>query len=765
MPNYLDQLYASYAQNTARFPVLYSVLAGQLGVSSESTAKAEVGFIPIDEHGNQAWAFPERNAKGDVVGIHERLDNGKKYAVKGSKRGLAYMVNHDITQYEGDYGWERTSAGQPCPICHGASSDGSFKPSGCLYPKGEYDNPNAVICVRTSVGAVKELGLGHLHIVDPARQKLVIQDHSLLLPSERPILVVEGWSDVLAAYNIGFVAIGKPSGCSKQTGQDLAKLLCGRDVVVMGENDKTGIGGMEATATLLLARCASVTKLMPPKTVSDLRQWTKVGLTQEGLLAVIEASGQQLSKNKLLKDDRAITVANAWIDDYLTCDGVPTFGRYKGSYVGYDGVGWETMVDDKVYARLIGDMGYKNFTDASGNTKPYKLTNAKISDVLRACTVNCLIEKTDPCWLDGRDRPDPNRLILLTNGILDIDRYMAGDTANMMRNHDPNLFTFYKLPYAFDEDAESQVWDDFCLDTFQKKDKMLLASEWGGYQFMPDMRQEVMMVCQGVKRGGKGTYGNTLQHMLGGSPNASVTTFPTLAGQFGLAPLQNALSVIVGDATSDSKGGSEQAILLTILNIVGRDAAILNPKHKAHLDMVTLRCRFTFCMNFFPKFRDDSGALMDRTMILTFTNSHSGREDKTLKDRLAKEASEGKMLNWALRGLKSLYTRGSFTIPEESVGSKKIFASVSSPFGQFREDCYETDSNGPGVHASRIWYLWKWWCKDAGVKYGGKSDFIHKLVQMTPNTREVPRGVDGNTERMIAGIKLTELATEAIGNC
>lgn len=751
MPD-IAKLYTTYAANTAQYPALYAELAEQLGVSAESVTNAEIGFIPVDPYGRQGWALPERNAKGDVIGIQVRFDNGKKEAVPGSKRGLAYMVNRDTTQYE-EAKWERTSAKYPCPLCKGESSDGSFKPSGCLYPKGEYDNPNAVTCVRISVGAVKKMELGYLHVFDLARQQAVLQNYSLLLPSDHPVLIVEGWSDVLAAYDIDFVAVGKPSGCSKMTASDLVKLVNSRDVVVMGENDAgTGKDGMEATAVQLMSACKNLTKLMPPKGVKDIRQWVEKGLTQEGLLGYISENGQRVTE-KPLADDRAITVANTWVEEHLTVSGVPTFGIYAGGYVGYNGIGWETWTDNKVYAKLIGDMGYKSFFDPQMAVKNYKLTNGKINDILRSCNVKCNIEKTAPCWLTAdEDKPDTKHLITLTNGILDIDRYVAGDTAHMMMNHDPNLFTFYQLPYAFDEDVESPLWDAFCLDTFQEEDKILLASEWTGYQFESDMAQEVMMVFQGPPRSGKGTYANTLHAMLGGSPNASVTTFPTLAGQFGLAPLQNALSVIIGDATADNKGGTERAVLLTILNIVGRDPAILNQKHEKHLDMVRLRCRFTFCMNFFPKFRDDSGALLDRTMIVKFNNSHSGCEDKTLKDRLAKDASRGKMLNWALRGIKSLHDRGSFTIPKESIEAKRIFASVVSPFGQFKQDCYDVDLTAC-ISADDIWWLWRKWCQDAGGKYGGKSDFIHKLLQMTPGTKEVREGYE---ERMIEGIKLTE---------
>lgn len=279
----LRGLYTSYAANMARFPAIYTELAEQLGVSEEAVAKAEIGFIPVDEWDHQAWAFPERTAKGDVIGIQERLDSGKKYAVSGSKRGLAYMVDRDVSQYKEDDGWERTSADYPCPLCG--------HPDGCMYPEGEYDNPNAVICVKTKTGATKEMGLGHLHVLDPVRQKLRIQNYSALLPSEHPVLIVEGWTDVLAAYDVGFVAVGRPSSSSSKTYPDLVKLLRGRDVVIMGENDAgTGVEGMEATFDRLRIehRITRLTTLMPPTEFKDIREWVKGGLTETELIAYID---------------------------------------------------------------------------------------------------------------------------------------------------------------------------------------------------------------------------------------------------------------------------------------------------------------------------------------------------------------------------------------------------------------------------------------------------------------------------------------------
>ena len=752
MPD-LTKLYAAYAQNTARFPALYTELARQLNVSEEAVTKAEVGFIPVDHKDNQAWAFPERDSKGAIVGIQERLMDGTKYMVPGSKRGLAYMVNRDTTQYDGNYGWERTSAEYPCPLCG--------HPDGCMYPKGEYENPNAVTCVTTKVGATKQTGMGYLHILDPARQKLVTQNYSLLLPSDHPVLIVEGWSDVLAAYDIGFVAVGKPSGCSKQTARDLVKLITGRDVVVMGENDAgTGEAGMEATAISLTKACKNLTKLMPPKGVKDIRQWVEKRLTQEELMGHIAGRGQQVT-DRPFNDDRTVTIAEVWIKDYNTLDGKRTFSIHNEKYVGFDGVGYERLKKNQVHGQLYRDIGDKLYIDGTGIVKPYKLTRAKVQDILDACTATCLINNDPPCWLTPGDHPNPSRLIVFQNGILDVDSYFAGKP--LMTNPDPNLFTFHKLPYAFDEDAESPLWDDTAADIFQAEDKIQLASEWCGLNLVPIMIYEKLMILKGLTRAGKGTYGNTLQALLGYKPNCSVTTFPQLAGQFGLQPLKDALSVVVGDATSTGRPGNENAILLMILNIVGRDRGIVNVKHMNHLDMVKFSCRFTFAMNFFPTFRDDSGSLEERTMILTFNNSHAGREDTSLKDELERQALEGKLINWALQGLKRLYNNEGFTVPDESAVALQAFGELVSPLGHFSRRCIESNPTGVGVVDDIAYDVWKIWCKNEGLKYGGKSDFVHKLLAMTPGMMQILPGEVGNQERMLMGIKMTEWA-EAVQN-
>ena len=743
----MNDLYNTYAQNIAKYPALYDELANQLGVSTESVFKVGAGLCPLDDQGNWSWVWPERDARGTVIGLSKRLTGGSKYMVKGSKRGLNYIVNHDITQYE-KRRWIRVSTDYPCSLCD--------KPDGCLYPENEYDNPNAVICVHISSGAAKSMEIGYLHILDPARQKLLTQNYSLLPPSEHSVLVVEGASDVCAAYDLGFTAVGKPS--AQGGGKELVELLSGRRCVILGENDAgPGKTGMEATFAKLQKACPDCTKVMPPEGVKDLRQWLAKGVTQAEVLEYIVKNGSQALSSEVFGSDESLVVAKSWLRDKKTIKGKVSLGIYRKGFVDFNGQCYEELSDAQVHQQLYNDIGGKSYLDATGALKPYKLTCAKVRDILQACSSSCLISGDTPRWLVPGVHPDPRRLIVFQNGILDVDDYFEGKIT--LHNPTPDLFTFNVLPYNFDETLESNLWDDTKADIFSEDEtKLLLLSQWFGYNLVPDMSQEKLMLFKGRTRSGKGTIANTLGAMLG-NHNWCATSFSSLAESFGYFPLIGKLCAVVGD-TKGARSGEENTVLMRLLNIVGRDAISVNVKGKPHLPKINLCCRFTFAMNDFPAFRDDSGSLEERTSILTFNKSYAGREDKTLKDRLEQEAASGKLVNFALRGLKSLYTNKEFVVPAESALALRTFRELVSPIPQFAQHCTEPDTGGPGVATDYLYDLWKWWCAREGLTPGQKSTLIRNLLSTIPDVIQIMDREVGNPDRMLMGIKVTQWAAD-----
>jgi phage/plasmid-associated DNA primase len=250
-----------------------------------------------------------------------------------------------------------------------------------------------------------------------------------------------------------------------------------------------------------------------------------------------------------------------------------------------------------------------------------------------------------------------------------------------------------------------------------------------------------------------------LTKMLG-ERNCASTTFQTLAGRFGRQPLLGKLGAVMGDARNTNTSEMSKA-LEYILMITGGDAVSIDRKHIAELPTIYLPCRFTLAMNDLPSFVDHSLALEARSNILKFNNSHAGREDFGLKSTLGKEAAEGKMIGFALEGLRSLYTNNEFIVPQESAVALRTFRELISPISHFAEKCLEPDIQGPGVSTDDLYECAKWWRDREGLKPMAKSVFIRNLNATMPHAVQIMEGEVGNHGRMMMGIKITDWAMKA----
>jgi len=494
------------------------------------------------------------------------------------------------------------------------------------------------------------------------------------------------------------------------------------------------------------------TKILPPPEIKDFRQWKIAGLTQQELLDYIEVAGDSSMSPDIFEDDIAYTVAKTWLKQNKIVGGKLLLRTFRRGFVQFDGHCYHDIPDELIHGQLYDYLAGKSFVHSDGTVRPYKPTCTKIRDILDACNAFCPIDAQPPAWLDDGSHPDPRRLITFQNGILDVNDYIKGKVT--LHNSTPDFFTFTVLPYKFDENLYSKLWEDFLNDIFnQDKDKITLLAQWFGYNTVPDLSYEKLMLFTGRPRSGKGTVLEALQAMLGDN-NCCETSFQALAGAFGYQPLIGKLSAVIGDAKSPKRGEAE-AVLEKILHITGGDAVSVNVKNKAALPLIRLACRFTIAMNDLPAFTDHSRALEYRTNILTFNNSYVGREDRTLKYKLRQEAESGKLINFALQGLAELYKGGDFIVPNESAMTMSTFRELVSPIVEFADNCLESVENN-GVPTDYLYNIWKWWCKREGRNTGLKSTFIRNLLSTMTNTLQIREGEVGNSDRVIMGVRVTE---------
>ena len=146
---------------------------------------------------------------------------------------------------------------------------------------------------------------------------------------------------------------------------------------------------------------------------------------------------------------------------------------------------------------------------------------------------------------------------------------------------------------------------------------------------------------------------------LTGEAHRGSSTLNDLADTFGLESIDR--QKVDRDPGRVRHGAAKRAAAIErIKSISGSDALSVNRKNKKLLPNVRLPGKITILCNRHPKFIDDSTALANRELVFTFDQSFLGKEDVTLRDKLAPEIPG--IANWSIAGLRRLREKGRFTV-------------------------------------------------------------------------------------------------------
>ncbi|MCX7429345.1 MAG: phage/plasmid primase, P4 family [Planctomycetia bacterium] len=731
-------------------PGMAGVLADKLGVTAASLMRLGLGWWPIEN----AWTFPERDAEGKVIGLIRRFWDGQKFCVKDAKRGLTYVATAVEDGYDPSrQTWLRVTDGYVCPICGGVKwcgVDGNVTP------------PRFVRCMRKAEGSVYDDARGgHIHELVPGAFRPPLKYRTPLESSALPVLVVEGQTDTAAGLDLGFVTVGRPSA---QGGLKLlAELLRGRKVVVLGENDSgAGKEGMDKTYEALKPGCPEVVKVLPPEEFKDLREWkNRGGLDQEGLLAAVK-DGSTTSDSTMLEDKAPLAIAERWLREYHTAEGMPILRKFKGEWFRWNGEAYDRLDEDagvrgSLY-RFLADKMFKTFSPGGDmRIQPFEATRSKVSDIVDALTMTCPVKAEPPCWLDGRQEPRMEDIVVFKNGILDVAAYLAG-TRKCLIPPTPNLFVQAAVPYEFDAKAACPTWIEFLGQVFDNDPgRTALLQEWFGYNMVSDTSMEKFMLMIGRPASGKSTVLDVMQSVMGRHQCAK-SSFASLCSDFGLWPLLGKLAIILPDAHVPRQVDAIQA-LERIKSITGGDGMSVNRKYLPQLPDEKLPGRFTIAVNEMPELPDHARSLSRRLVMLDFPITFEGREDRSLKRRLPEEAPG--IMVWALEGLRRLRQQGYFTTPPSSVPVAEEFQRFLTPIGDFLDECCEL-KNEPGgwTLKTQMYDAWSMWAKERGLRVGAHSRFGQRLMAQNPQIEASRVRTKGGLVHAYMGIVLTEAAKD-----
>ena len=233
--------------------------------------------------------------------------------------------------------------------------------------------------------------------------------------------------------------------------------------------------------------------------------------------------------------------------------------RCGGSWFSYFGGAYKEREDEAIRALV-----YDQFPKF-GASKVSNLLDAAKGLVLREA-----MEFAPPCWLDGRNGPDPRQLLVVRNGMVNI-------ATGELLPHDPELFTFNALDYDYDADAVAPArWLRFVNEVFHE-DCRDLVQQICGYLLTPDTSRQAIFVFVGAAGSGKSTLGRVLLSILG---NRNVCS-PSLSGlgtQFGQQVLIGKQLALISEMKLDHRDNKE-AIARVLLNISGEDPIAIPRKN------------------------------------------------------------------------------------------------------------------------------------------------------------------------------------------
>jgi putative DNA primase/helicase len=418
---------------------------------------------------------------------------------------------------------------------------------------------------------------------------------------------------------------------------------------------------------------------------------------------------------------------------------------YRGELFEYLGTHWEPVPDSDIIAEFWRFASRAKDAETGERVMPTKHSVSNFLEALRSVIIEPS-RLTAPFWRNGRDELPAEEIVAFKN-------YLVHLRHGITYSHTADYFGRHCLSYDYDRSAP--VPHEF---------KKFLKSLWPDDPESRDCLQEIIGYLVsgatdlqkifgffGAKRSGKGTIARMLRQLIGPSAYCG-PTMSSLAGPFGLQGLIDKKIAVIGDARLGRQSDVSE-LASRLLGISGEDTMTVSRKYLPDWTG-RMGVRFVMLSNEVPRMSDISGALASRFIVLHFSRSFFGKEDRQLESKINGELPG--ILNWALEGYERLRQRGSFIQPESGKTVLEDLEELSSPISMFiKEKC--RIEPGAQVECSELYQAWRDWCESQGREHPGtQQTFGRDLKAALPEVRVSRPRIDGERIRVYEGVSLAQ---------
>jgi putative DNA primase/helicase len=423
--------------------------------------------------------------------------------------------------------------------------------------------------------------------------------------------------------------------------------------------------------------------------------------------------------------------------------------RSNGDWLRYDAPAnkYEEVPDEAFSAQTWSWVDKRPYV-REGEVKTVTATRDVVANVVAAAVAQRQGPRAVPCWHPRREGdPDPADLLPVVNGLLHLPtmRLLPPSPRFVCRN---------ASPVAYDPLAPAPTrWERFLDEVFPgDPETASTLQEVMGYLLTQDTSQQKIFCLIGPMRSGKGTINRVIQALVGPG-NYSSPAINDLAQQFGLERLIGRQLATISDMRM-GRNSDPSALAENLLRISGEDELSVNRKNKTAWEG-RLNTRVVVISNETPQFRDTSGAIVSRFVLMQSTVSFLGREDTNLtRDLLAELPGT---LNWCLAGLARLRARGHFVQPKASLDALATMDALASPVKAFAAQRLSDADREAETPKDEVWEAFYEWLEEAGLRYGGdRGHFFKDLGTVGLRFTSTRPRVNGERVQAVRGLSLVE---------
>ena len=573
----------------------------------------------------------------------------------------------------------------------------------------------------------------------------------------------EGSTDALAlAPHLppGSVAVANIAGAHSAP-RSLARALQGKAVRVVGDLDEAGQAGAKGFAALTAGvneesdvRVVRLPGEIVEKHGADLRDFCleRGAETFERLEAIVEAAEPVAGdeSNGVQEDDddphrlaRVFLSGNAriryWREEWY---------EYVGTH--YQSIGKEDMearINLAIKAEFDRIAIRKIETGSDEDATASKVSRRLVGNVFSAVKALSIVSTgiDQPCWLSDDGKPEKRSYIALKNGLFDVDGYLQDkEKDEVFLPHSEQWFSLAALPYDFDENAQSDHWEEKVVrKVFQDDDVIEFVQEWFGYHLLPGNSFQKFLFLIGEGENGKSVVCAALEAFIG-KRNTSHVPLESFAERFALWPTLGKTAIIapeVGEIDVKTEGRLKSYTGGDVMTV---DRKSLTPVEAAPSAIITM------AGNSMPRFHDRSRGLWRRMVPLPMEVTIQEHEKVNGMQRVEWWEDSGHLsaiFTWAIAGLSRLMERGHFEMPVRCKESLEKYRVENNPAREFLTDHYEQHSGGK-LAKQYVYETYSIWCLKNGYRKLGNAAFGREVKRVFP-------GVDSNAKTEIKNGSVT----------